>query len=337
MIYPEFIKKGDTIGVTAPSAGCENEMDLKRLDLAKNNLKNMSFEIIETANCRTNENGRSSSEEERGKQFNNLIKDNDVKAIINLAGGDFLLEMLPYIDFKLIKQNTKWIQGYSDPTGILYPITTNLDIATVYGDNFKAFAMDPMHKSLKNNLELLEGNRVIQESFDMYENERKELITGNEQYNLTQKVKWVNLQDENEIKIKGRIIGGCIDVLLSLIGTEFDGTSKFIEKYKDDGILWYFDNCELTSEQIIRAMWQFKQLGYFKYTKGIIWGRTGIEKSYYDISFKDAIKQSISDLNVPIILEADIGHKPPRMTIINGAIAYITSSKGKGSIKFEMK
>ena len=34
MIYPEFIKKGDTIGVTAPSAGSENEIDIKKLNMA---------------------------------------------------------------------------------------------------------------------------------------------------------------------------------------------------------------------------------------------------------------------------------------------------------------
>lgn len=337
MIYPEFIKKGDTIGITAPSAGSECEMDLIRLELAKRCFQNRGYEIIETPNCRTNEQGRSSGAKERGKQFNDLIKDENVKAIINFSGGEFLLEMLPYIDFELIKKNNKWIQGYSDPTGILYPITTNLDIATVYADNFKIFAMNPIHRSLENNINILEGNNIIQNSFEMYEDERNEHITGTESYLLNKKVQWININDEKEIKIQGRLIGGCIDVLAYLIGTRFDGTLKFIEKYKNDGIIWYFDNCELSSEYIIRTMWQFKELGYFKYTKGIIWGRTGIEKSYYDIKFKDAIKQSLSELNIPIILEADIGHKPPRMTMINGAIANIESKDGKGKIEFELK
>lgn len=337
MIYPEFLKSGDIIGTTAVSAGCECEMDCKRLDLATKNLKNRGFKIIETQNCRKNENGRSSSKEERAKEFNELIKNKEVKAIISLSGGEFLIEILPYIDFELLSENHKWVQGYSDPTGILYPITTNLDIATIYGDNFKSFSMNPMHFSLENNVELLQGNKLSQKSFEMYEDERKEYITGNEEYLLNKKVEWINLNDEEEIDMKGRIIGGCIDILLSLIGTKFDGTMKFIEKYKKDGIIWYFDNCEKSSEDMIRAMWQFKQLGYLKYTKGIVFGRTGIEKSYYNISFKEAIKQSLSDLNIPIILETDIGHKAPRMTIINGAIASIKSSKGKGCIEFELR
>ena len=61
------------------------------------------------------------------------------------------------------------------------------------------------------------------------------------------------------------------------------------------------------------------------------------EKSYYDISFKEAITTSLKDLNVPIIINADIGHISPRMTIINGAVATITSEKGKGTISFDFK
>ena len=62
-----------------------------------------------------------------------------------------------------------------------------------------------------------------------------------------------------------------------------------------------------------------------------------IEASYYDISFIDAVKSSLEGLDIPIILNADIGHVSPRMTIINGAISNITVEKGKGTINFKLK
>ena len=53
---------------------------------------------------------------------------------------------------------------------------------------------------------------------------------------------------------------------------------------------------------------------------------------------EQAIKDSvIANLNVPIIYDADISHKGPCMTIINGAIATVESKDGKGSICFELK
>lgn len=337
MIYPSYLKEKDNIGVTAPSDGVVEKEDLYRLDSAINKFKEIGFTIKETDNVRHSTKGRSSSSTKRAKQLEELFIDKDIKAIICVGGGDFLLEMLSEFDFNVVKNNPKWLQGYSDPTGLLFTITTNLDIATIYADNFKSFGMNPWHKSLENNIEILKGNIINQNSFEKYEKERITRTKGDEPYNLTETVHWDNLNNEDKIKIKGRIIGGCIDILNDLFGTRFDKTKEFIEKYKDDGIIWYFDNCELSSEQLIRTLWKFKDNGWFKHTKGIIFGRSMTETSYYDISFKEAISHSLKDLNIPIILNADIGHVSPRMTIINGAIATITSERGRGIIEFKLK
>ena len=114
MIYPEFLKEYDTIGVTAPSDGITDEVKLKRLDNAIKNFEKRGFKIKETPNVRYSIKGRSSSSEERARELERLYKDKDVKAIICTSGGDFLLEMLSEVDFKIIKDNPKWIQGYSE-------------------------------------------------------------------------------------------------------------------------------------------------------------------------------------------------------------------------------
>lgn len=80
-----------------------------------------------------------------------------------------------------------------------------------------------------------------------------------------------------------------------------------------------------------------KEAGWFKYVKGFVFGRTEHLQSNYDIPIQDAIKISLNDFNVPIILDADFGHKPPMMTIINGAIGRFFSSKGKGTLEMKLK
>lgn len=337
MIYPQFLKEKDTIGVTAPSDGIIEKIDLYRLDSAIHKLKQLGFNVVETKNVRTSEKGVSSSSKIRAQELETLYRNDNVKLVICAAGGDFLLEMLSDFDFDVVKNNPKWLQGYSDPTGLLFTITTNLDIATIYADNFKSFGMKNWHESLKNNLEILKGNIIEQNSFEKYEKEKVKYVVGDESYHLTEKVYWESLTGEDKIIIRGRIIGGCIDILNDLFGTRFDNTKNFIEKYKEDGIVWYFDNCEFSSEQLIRTLWKFKDNGWFQYTKGIIFGRSMTESSYYDISFKEALVHSLENLSIPIIINADIGHIAPRMTIINGAIATITSEKGKGTISFELK
>lgn len=336
MIYPKFIKEHDLIGVTAPSDGITERVKLKRLDNAIDNFKKLNFNIIETPSVRFSNKGKSAPSKIQAEELESLYKNNDVKMIFCASGGDFLLEILPFINFEIIKENIKWLQGYSDPTVLLYVITTKYDIATLYGNNFAAFGMKPWHESLNNNLAILKGDRLVEKSFLKYESTHTKYLTGYESYNLDKEVKWEVL-NATKTEFEGRIIGGCLEILSEIFGTKFDNTLNFINKYKDDGIIWYFDNAEKTSEDLIRILWRFKNTGWFKYTKGIIFGRSAKEESYYDISFKEAIEHSLNDLNIPIIINADIGHISPRITVINGAYAKVVSENGTGEITFILK
>lgn len=89
MIYPEFLKERDTIGVTAPSDGITDEVKIKRLDNAIKNFEERGFNIKETPNVRCSIKGRSSSSKKRASELESLYKDDNVKAIICASGGDF--------------------------------------------------------------------------------------------------------------------------------------------------------------------------------------------------------------------------------------------------------
>lgn len=337
MIYPEFLKKGDLIGVPAPSDGAGCEQDINRYKNAKINLENKGYKVKLSKNIFNSTNARSASALTRAKELNEMFEDNS-KVLMCASGGEFLVETLPYVEFEKLVNNPKWVVGFSDPTGLLFTLTTKYDIATMYGNNFKSYGAEELHSSLEDNLKLLQGNIITQESYEKYQAERVEKVTGLEGYNLTEKVYWKTLSGKEE-KIKGRIIGGCIDIITELIGTKYDNISNFIEKYKDDGIIWYFDNCELFLEELIRLLWKFDELGYFKYTKGIVWGRNGVEMTHTYDSMEETLKDSnvLKKINIPVIFDADVSHKGPTMTIINGAIAEITCKNGKGSVKFELK
>lgn len=327
MIYPKFLNNKNTIGICAPSAGIGNKE--KEFNLAIKNLKK-NFNTIETNSVRNNS-SISNTKEIRGKEFNELITNKNISLIMCATGGDYLIDILPFINYKNILNNPKWIMGYSDPTNLLYTITTNLDIATIYGHNAASFSQKRLHKSLKNNIEFIKGNIVSQTNFKYYEKEK----TDEYKYNLTESVYWEKL-NTNEDFFEGRIIGGCLDCLMNIIGTKYDGTKKFINKYKNDKIIWYFDIFSLSSEDVYRTLWQMQELGYFKYTNLIIIGRVKFPKQYGKFNYQKALKMLFKD-KTPIIFNADIGHVHPQMTIINGAYAKIWSNKGKGKIEFELK
>lgn len=341
MIYPNNIEDGKKIGVTATSAGFSTEVDYRRLDQGMKHFHERGYPVVTTDNVRKCYKGRSSDGITRAQELLQLYEDKTVASIIAASGGDYLVEMLPHINFEVIRENPKWIQGYSDTTGLLFTITTNLNIATLYANNFSTFGMEHWHSSLNDNLDILEGKDIIQNSFDFFQDGYKERITGLEEFVLEKVVRWVNLYPKNyenkeEITLHGRALGGCLDVLLNLVGTRFDKTKEFINHYKEDGIVWFLESFDLGSEALIRGLWQLKEAGWFEHSVGFIFGRPAMYHTDTDTNYEEAIRTVLGD-KLPIILEADIGHKPPQMTMINGAIVTIKSCNGKGTILFERR
>jgi len=334
MIFPAWVQKGDTIGVTACSAGKDEPLDGVRLNSAAEAFASRGFHVVETANVRTNQKGRSSSAEERAEQLHALAERPDITWVIQAAGGDYLGEMLSYLDFERIVKNPKWYQGYSDPTGLLFTITTNCDMATVYASNFADFGMKPWHCSLEQNVKVLEGAMLLQRSFPLYHPGFVKRVTGYEDYQEDTPVEW---KVKGEPKLSGRMIGGCMDVLLDLVGTRFDHTREWCEKYRNDGILWYLESFALSSERLTMGLWHLKEAGWFDHASGFVFGRPCFYSSENEISYEEAVMTVLEEAKVPVVFDADIGHQSPRMTIVNGALAEVEVKDGAGQIQFRFE
>ncbi|MBQ1509262.1 MAG: LD-carboxypeptidase [Erysipelotrichaceae bacterium] len=322
MKYPQFVQTKDTIGICAPSAGVGKKIEDYENSLSV--LKKEGFEIRETASVRAF-GDRSASARVRAKELDELVCDENVKMIVCAAGGDYMMEILPYVHFEHILAHPKWIMGYSDPTNLLFPLTTKYDLATIYG--FNAGYAGKGERYERDNLRIIKGDLRKQQSYRKYRS-FLENIEGKTAY--THDVRWVS----KDVVLKGRIIGGCFDVIAALMGTPYDGTSDFIERYRDDGILWYFDNFAFDSLQTYLTLLEMKYAGYFRHCSGVIFGRSAFPHEN-GISYAEAYRRIFR--NIPIIREADIGHTDPHMTIINGALAEVRCHDGKGSISFFLK
>lgn len=332
MIFPNRLQNGDTIATTAVSMGCVDEMDILRLENGLKKLNKMGFKCRETENVRETKKLVSSSAKQRAKQLMELIEDDSVKAIISVSGGEILMEILPYLDFEIIRTcKPKWIQGYSDPSLLNYIITTKTNIATVNSINFKSFGMDPWHEVISKNIEFFQNpDIIIQKNFSMFEGERVESITPYDGFSLNEKVEYKSLYN-GEKTIKGRVIGGCIDVLSLVLGTPFDNTLEFCSQF-NEGMLWYFDNCELNIAGFYRTIWQMKQANWFNNVKGILIGRTSVKKEMFDFSYEDSLHKAFDDMNVPVFYDVDIGHLPPQWIMINGSYGEFMFENGGATL-----
>ena len=141
---------------------------------------------------------------------------------------------------------------------------------------------------------------------------------------------------ERDVNFSGRLIGGCMDCLIGLIGTEFDHVKEFSEKYAEDGIIWYLEACDLSVMDMRRAVWHMMHAGWFRHARGFIIGKPMLFGfMMMGLNEYDAVKEPLSTLGVPIIMDANIGHVPPMMPLINGSLATAQTENGK--LKLEMR
>ena len=341
MIYPEFPEEGSTLGICAPSAGVGGK--LESFDLSLDMLREAGFEIFETDYVRS-EDYPSAPAKTRGSEFNRLFNDSEISAVLCASGGDYVLEMLPYVDQEAVLRDPKWFCGYSDPTAIEMLLTTRLDIATIYGFNAGAFDWRPLHEFQENALSVLSGGMPVQHSYDFWASEGFDEETG--EYEIDAPVEWTllvpsgrggrQLTEASQLDVTGRLIGGCIDVIDDVIGTPYEDLCGFADRYGGDGLIWFFDNFALDPLELMYAMLKMKLMGLFDNARAVVFGRTFLPGEATDIEYLELLERVFAETDVPVIWNADIGHTKPSMTLINGAMAHLSFDNGYAELEMEL-
>lgn len=347
MKYPDHLNKKGTIGFVAPSFGCAISPYREGFQNAVSKWEKEGYKTDLGPNCYASQGiGISNTPQKCGEELTDyyLSKKNDV--LISCGGGELMCEILEYVDFEAIKTaEPKWYMGYSDNTNMTFLLTTLCDTASIYGPCAAAFGMEPWHPSLYDAMALLKGEKRIMCSYGKWE---REGIKDEEHplapYQCTEDLRLkIYRQDgqamgQSGIAMKGRLIGGCMDCLVNLLGTKFDQVKEFTEKYKEDGFIWFLEACDLNVFGIRRAMWQMEQAGWFRYVKGFIFGRPLCHgQEMMGLDQYEAVLPTVRKHRVPVIMDADISHLPPMMPLVCGSIAKVNAEENQMTVQMEFK
>ena len=375
MRYPEFLRQNGTIGFVAPSFGASIEPYKSAFDNAQKKLKKKGYKLELGPNCYEGCGiGISNTPEKCGQELTEYYCSDSNDVLISCGGGELMSHTIDCVDFEKIKAaRPKWYMGYSDNTNFTFLLTTLCDTASIYGSNAPAFGQEPWHPSLQDALDVLHGKNLVLKGYDKWEKESlKDKEHPLEPYNVTEprvlKIhaphlnRVVTTEASHEAKdafvaedvsamrtktkkicgksveMQGRLIGGCMDILAALVGTNYDNVANFVDKYKEDGIIWFMEACDLNMLGIRRALWQLDHAGWFKYTKGFIFGRPYFHgEELMGMDQYNAVTGILDKYNVPIIMDADIGHIPPMMPVICGSYASVKADETTIEVKMELK
>ena len=301
MIIPEKLKKGDTIGVVAPSDPVTND-NIEEIKKAKEIVEKSGFKVIFSKNLFSNTNGYTATAREKAEDINEMFRNKDVKMIWCAKGGNNSNSVFEYLDFELIKQNPKIICGYSDITSLTNIINARTGLVTFSGTNFKTIATDETDYSYKEAI-----NRFLNCSLEFRKEE-----TG--------------YKTIREGIAEGELVGGNLFLTRGLV------CGKYSISFKDK-ILFLEELGMETEPAVVNSfLYYMKQNGVFEQIKGLWIGNYQHESN---IQLEKIVLDVLEDeeINFPIIKSNNFGHIEKKTVIPIGTKARIDTTK---DIKIEL-
>ena len=348
MRYPEDLKEGGRIGFPAPSFGCNIEPYYSAFQNGLKKWESLGYQVLPGSNAYAGEGvGISNTPQKCAEEFMQMYLSPETDVLISCGGGELMCEILDGVDFEKLRQaNPKWFVGYSDNTNLTYLLATICDIASIYGPCAAAYGMEPWHPAIQDVYELLTGKKRTVLGYDLWE---KESLKDEEHpllpYNVTEprqlkayyKGEFLDAPERitDKITMEGRLLGGCMDCLVNLLGTRYDKTKEFAEKYAEDGILWFLEACDLNTFSIRRAMWQLAHADWFRHVKGFLVGRPLNGGTIMGLDAYEAVLPMLKQFDVPVIFDVDIGHLAPMMPLVVGSKARVTVMGNDVEVKME--
>lgn len=336
IVYPAPLQSGDLIAIIAPSSGLEPEIH-HLIHRSTAYLHQLGYQTRVGKSVWTNDKCVSLPKKERAAELEQFLLDDTIKAIIPPWGGEFLMDILPLLNWEKIRQaSPKWILGFSDISTLTFVYTLMTGYASAHGPGAIDIsgADDDLTIRWQDVLTAISVQEIKQQSSTYYQTHSD---YSKPNFNLDTPTQWKILGQEDQaqatIEFSGRLIGGCMDVIAALIGTPWAPIPNFIQHYhQEEGFIWYLESCEMNAGDIYRHLWQMNQAGWFQHTNGILIGRPAGYTPIKNFELQDALQAVFGEQQIPVIYDVDIGHIPPQLTLVNGAIAHVQSAEGSGTV-----
>ena len=281
---------GDKIGIVCCSNGWEKrkETKIRRLEEI---LLGMRLVPVFSPYIFERESAESGNAEERARALMDFYRDDSIKGIFDISGGDIGNGILPYLDYEVIAACDKQFWGYSDlttvinaiytktgKTSVLYQICNLLyDPGTLQQENFKNFVFG-------------QGDELFRFPCEFYQGE----------------------------EMGGIVVGGNARCFLKLAGTEYFPETA-------DKIL-LLESLGGTVPQMLTYFSQLQQLGVFERVRGSLLGTfMQMEQERCEPNVWELLRRFVSPA-VPVARTAYIGHGTSSVSSFPASLSSVATA-----------
>lgn len=278
---PKYLKPGDMIGITAPAGHIT--ADEIRPSIIQ--MESWGFRIKVGSTIGKTDFTFAGTDQERAADFQEMLDDPIVKAIMCARGGYGMVRIIDKLDFSKFVQKPKWVIGFSDLTVFHSHVNRNYGIASIHSKMCNSFPED--------------WNKAEQIQIETINSIRQALYGEKIKYYFD-----ANPSNRNG-KAEGVLVGGNLKTLESLSGSASDlftaGKILFVE---DTGEYLY---------SIDRMFWNLKRTGKLSQLKALIVGgfkiKTDDEGESFGRTLQDIVLEKVKKHSYPVCFDFPVGHQ----------------------------
>ncbi|WP_276368181.1 LD-carboxypeptidase [Chryseolinea sp. H1M3-3] len=297
MISPPLLKKGDKIGITATG----RKVSPKDVEIAYTFFRSWGLEITTAPNLHSNAHTYlAGSDAERLQDFQQLIVDPDIKAIVCARGGYGTTRILDQLDFTSLYKTPKWIIGFSDVTALHLKLF-KLGIKSIHGTMPILFPKAENADSIESLKGSLTGESIV--------------------------ISATSSKSNRLGKTTAPVIGGNLSLVVDAIGTSSDPDTN--------GKILILEEIDEYKYKVDRMFMHLKRSGKLDNLSGLIIGHmTDIKDS--DLSFGETLEEvvlsKISQKNYPVAFNFPIGHQYPNLAWVHGSVMTLNVTDSESQL-----
>jgi len=295
MIVPKFLSPGDKVGIIATAKKVDKENTIKGVEI----LESWGLRVKTGLHLFHSHHQFAGTDDQRIEDFQQMINDQEIKAIFVARGGYGTTRIIDNINFDPLKSSPKWICGFSDITAIHLHLF-NLGIAG-------------LHSPMPSFFHTLDEKSLVYV---------KESIFG------IQKKILVNPHHLNRIgTATGRLVGGNLSIICNTIGTK--------SQIKTSGNILFIEDIGEQLYHLDRMMVQLKRIGLLSKLSGMIVGQFSEMEDSEDSFGKTAyeiIHSHMTDFDYPVAFDFPIGHTRNNYAVPIGLISNVIVDSKSASL-----
>ncbi len=296
ILKPPRLRKGETIGLISPASPPSSS---EKIEKSVRYLERLGYRVAVGSHVMEQKGYLAGSDQHRADDFNQMVRDKNIKAILAIRGGYGTPRILPLLDYSAVKRNPKIIVGYSDLTALQLALYRKTNLITFSG---------PM------------AGVEMWNSIDPYTEEHFwRIVTSASPAGALPPPADSPPVVFHAAKAAGRLLGGNLSLLISALSTPYSPS------YKDS--LLVLEEVDEAPHRVDRMLTQLFNAGVFKGIAGLLLGHftdcNPADPSKPFLTTDEVLTDVVARLAVPVLTKLQYGHIPKKLTLPIGARACL--------------